>query len=183
MENLHPSIEKILISEDELQAAVKKLAAQINEAYNGEPLTLVIILRGSMVFASDLMRHLTMPLTLDFMQVSSYGSGTVSKGFIKIKQDLSSDIEGKNILIIEDIIDSGNTLHKLKELLKERNPKSVRICTILDKPERRVTPVEVEYSGIVIPDEFVVGYGLDYDEYFRNLPYVGVLKRSVYEEK
>lgn len=183
MENLHPSIEKVLVSEEELKKAVSRLAEQINNDYRDEPLTLVIILKGSMVFASDLMRKLKMPVTIDFMQVSSYGSGTVSKGFIKIKQDLSSDIEGKNVLIIEDIIDSGNTLHKLKELLKERKPKSVRICTVLDKPDRRVTPVEVEYSGIIIPDEFVVGYGLDYDEYLRNLPYVGVLKRSVYEER
>lgn len=183
MENLHPSIEKVLVSEEELKKAVSRLAEQINNDYRDEPLTLVIILKGSMVFASDLMRKLKMPVTIDFMQVSSYGSGTVSKGFIKIKQDLSSDIEGKNVLIIEDIIDSGNTLHKLKELLKERKPKSVRICTVLDKPDRRVTPVEVEYSGSIIPDEFVVGYGLDYDEYLRNLPYVGVLKRSVYEER
>lgn len=183
MENLHPSIEKVLVSGEELKKAVSRLAEQINNDYRDEPLTLVIILKGSMVFASDLMRKLKMPVTIDFMQVSSYGSGTVSKGFIKIKQDLSSDIEGKNVLIIEDIIDSGNTLHKLKELLKERKPKSVRICTVLDKPDRRVTPVEVEYSGIIIPDEFVVGYGLDYDEYLRNLPYVGVLKRSVYEER
>lgn len=182
MENLHPSIEKILVSELELNNAVKSLADKINADYGDEPLTLVIILKGSMIFASDLMRHLTMPITIDFMQVSSYGSGTVSKGFINIKKDLSSDIKDKNVLIIEDIIDSGNTLHKLKELLKERGPKSVRICTILDKPDRRVTPVEVEYSGIVIPDEYVVGYGLDYNEYMRNLPYVGVLKRSIYEE-
>ncbi len=183
MENLHPSIEKILVSKSELENAVETLAAKINSDYGSEPLTLVIILKGSMIFASDLMRHLTMPVTIDFMQVSSYGSGTVSKGFINIKKDLSSDIKGKNVLIIEDIIDSGNTLNKLKELLKERNPKSVKICTILDKPDRRVTSVEVEYSGIVIPDEFVVGYGLDYNEYFRNLPYVGVLKRCIYEEK
>lgn len=179
MEN--SSIEKILITEKELQDTVKRLAAKINEDYKDEPLTLVIILKGSMIFASDLMRHLNMPVTIDFMRVSSYGSGTTSAGFINIKQDLASDIKDKNVLIIEDIIDSGNTLHKLKELLKERNPKSIRICTILDKPDRRVTPVEVEYSGIVIPDEFVVGYGLDYDEYFRNLPYVGVLKRNIYE--
>lgn len=179
MEN--SSIEKILITEKELQDTVKRLAAKINEDYKDEPLTLVIILKGSMIFASDLMRHLNMPVTIDFMRVSSYGSGTTSAGFINIKQDLASDIKDKNVLIIEDIIDSGNTLHKLKELLKERNPKSIRICTILDKPDRRVTPVEVEYSGIVIPDEFVVGYGLDYDEYFRNLPYFGVLKRNIYE--
>ncbi len=183
MENiLHSDIERILVSEKQLQEAVDKLADKINSDFKNEELILAIILKGSLVFASDLMRKLTMPLTVDFMQVSSYGVGTVSKGFINIKKDLVSDIKGKNVLIIEDIIDSGNTLHKLKELLKERSPKSVSICTILDKPDRRVTPVEVEYSGIVIPDEFVVGYGLDYNEYFRNLPYVGVLKRSIYEK-
>lgn len=178
---LNPAIEKILISEKELALAVKKLSDRINTDYNGEELILVIILKGSLVFATDLMRQLSMPIILDFMQVSSYGSGTESKGFINIKKDLTIDIEGKNVLIIEDIIDSGNTLHKLKELLRGRNPKSIKICTILDKPDRRVTDVEVEYSGIVIPDEFVVGYGLDYNEKFRNLPYVGILKRSIYE--
>jgi len=182
MENqLHPAIERILITENELAATVDSLAAKINADYGDEPLILAIILKGSLVFATDLMKKLTMPLTIDFMQASSYGSGTASQGFINIKKDLSCDIEGKNVLIIEDIIDSGNTLHKLKELLKERNPKTVKICTILDKPDRRVTEVEVEYSGIVIPDEFVVGYGLDYNELYRNLPYVGVLKREIYE--
>ena len=178
---LNSSIEKVLVPEEELAAAVKKLADKINEDYKNEEVVLAIILKGSLVFATDLMRKLTMPVTIDFMQVSSYGSGTESKGFINIKKDLTTDIEGKNVLIIEDIIDSGNTLHKLKELLRGRNPKSVRICTILDKPDRRVTDITVEYSGIAIPDEFVVGYGLDYDERFRNLPYVGVLKRSIYE--
>jgi len=178
---LHESIDRILVSETHLQETVFRLAEQINRDYGNEPILLAIILKGSLVFASDLMRHLTMPVTLDFMQVSSYGTGTASSGFINIKKDLSVDIEGMNVLIIEDIIDSGNTLNKLKKLLQERNPKSVRICTILDKPERRVTDVEVEYSGICIPDEFVVGYGLDYQELFRNLPYIGVLKRSVYE--
>lgn len=182
MQNIEEAIERVLISEEELAATVKRLAEKINADYKNEPLILVIILKGSLVFATDLMKRLTMPLTIDFMQASSYGSGTVSKGFINIKKDLTTDIKDKNVLIIEDIIDSGNTLHKLKELLRERNPKSVRICTILDKPDRRVTEVEVEYSGISIPDEFVVGYGLDYDEYFRNLPYVGVLKKSVYQK-
>ncbi len=179
---LDPTIERVLVSEKQIEKTVKKLADKINADYNGEPLILVIILKGSLVFATDLMRQLNMPITIDFMQVSSYGSGTSSNGFINIKKDLSCDIEGKNVLIIEDIIDSGNTLHKLKELLRERNPKTIRLCTILDKPERRVTDVEVEYSGIVIPDEFAVGYGLDYDEYYRNLPYIGVLKKSVYEK-
>lgn len=181
-EQLHPAIERILVSEEEIASTVEKLAAKINADYQNEPLILVIILKGSLVFATDLMRKLTMPLVIDFMQASSYGSGTVSQGFINIKMELASDIKDKNVLIIEDIIDSGNTLHKLKELLRERNPKSIRICTILDKPDRRVTEVEVEYSGIAIPDEFVVGYGLDYEEYFRNLPYVGVLKRNIYEK-
>ena len=180
---LHPDIDRILISETQVQEAVFRLAQKINEDYGEEPLLLVVILKGSMVFASDLMRHLAMPVQMDFMQVSSYGQGTTSSGFIIVKKDLTTSIEGKNVLIIEDIIDSGNTLFKLKELLRGRNAKSVRICTILDKPERRVTEVEVEYSGISIPDEFVVGYGLDYQEYFRNLPYIGVLKRSVYENE
>lgn len=182
MQNIEEAIERVLISEEELAGTVKRLAEKINADYKNEPLILVIILKGSLVFATDLMKRLTMPLTIDFMQASSYGSGMVSKGFINIKKDLTTDIKDKNVLIIEDIIDSGNTLHKLKELLRERNPKSVRICTILDKPDRRVTEVEVEYSGISIPDEFVVGYGLDYNEYFRNLPYVGVLKKSVYQK-
>lgn len=179
---LDSAIERVLVSEEQLAETVNCLAEKINTDYGNEPLVLVVILKGSMVFATDLMKKLSMPLTIDFMQVSSYGSGTVSKGFINIKKDLSTDIAGKNVLIVEDIIDSGNTLHKLKELLRGRNPKSIRICTVLDKPDRRVTEVEVEYSGITIPDEFVVGYGLDYDEYFRNLPYVGILKKSVYQK-
>ena len=181
--NINRDIESILISEEELSAAVEKLADKINADYNGEEVLLVIILKGSLVFASDLMKRLTMPLKIDFMQASSYGAATVSNGFINIKKDLATDIKGKNVLIVEDIIDSGNTLHMLKELLLGRSPKSVRICTILDKPDRRTTPVEVEYSGITIPDEFVVGYGLDFDENYRNLPYVGILKKSVYEKK
>ena len=178
---LHPAIEKVLVSEEDIANAVCRLADKINADLNGEELLVVIILKGSMIFASDLIKKLEMPVKIDFMRASSYGSGTASSGFINIRQDLESDIEGKNVLIIEDIIDSGNTLHKLKELLRERNPKTIRICTLLDKPSRRVTPVEVEYSGIEIPDEYVVGYGLDYDEILRNLPYVGVLKREIYE--
>lgn len=181
MENLNPAIERVLVSEAEIKETVKRLADEINNDLAGEDLIVAIILKGSMVFASDLIRKLTMPVTLDFMRASSYGSGTASSGFINIRQDLENDIAGKNVLVVEDIIDSGNTLHKLKELLRERNPKTVRICTLLDKPSRRVTPVEVEYSGIAIPDEYVVGYGLDYNETFRNLPYVGVLKREIYE--
>ena len=179
--SMHPYIEKILISKEQIDEVVIKLAEKINNDYQNEELTVVVILKGSMIFASDLVRRLTMPVTIDFMRASSYGSGTASSGFINIKQDLGSDITGKNVLIIEDIIDSGNTLHKLKELLRERNPKTIRICTLLDKPSRRVASVEVEYSGIAIPDEYVVGYGLDYNEILRNLPYIGVLKREIYE--
>lgn len=178
---LHPYVESVLISEEEIKTIVKTLAEKINSDYKNEELLVVVILKGSVVFASDLIRQLTMPVTIDFMKASSYGSGTVSSGFINIKQDLGTDIEGKNVLIIEDIIDSGNTLHKLKELLRGRNPKTIKICTLLDKPSRRVTSVEVEYTGREIPDEYVVGYGLDHDEILRNLPYVGILKREIYE--
>lgn len=178
---LHPYVESVLISEEEIKTIVKTLAEKINSDYKNEELFVVVILKGSVVFASDLIRQLTMPVTIDFMKASSYGSGTVSSGFINIKQDLGTDIEGKNVLIIEDIIDSGNTLHKLKELLRGRNPKTIKICTLLDKPSRRVTSVEVEYTGREIPDEYVVGYGLDHDEILRNLPYVGILKREIYE--
>ncbi len=181
-ENLHPYVEKVLVSTEEIKHTVTELAKKINADYNGEELLVVVILKGSMIFAADLVKELTMPVTIDFMRASSYGSGTASSGFINIKQDLGSDIKDKNVLIIEDIIDSGNTLHKLKELLRERNPKTIKICTLLDKPSRRVTPVDVEYSGIAIPDEYVVGYGLDYNEILRNLPYIGVLKREVYKK-
>lgn len=178
---LHSDVERILVSEEEIKKTVTELSEKINNNYKNEELLIVVILKGSMIFASDLVKELTMPVTIDFMRASSYGAGTASSGFINIKQDLEQDITGKNVLIIEDIIDSGNTLHKLKELLRERNPKSIKICTLLDKPSRRVTPVTVEYSGIAIPDEYVVGYGLDYNEVLRNLPYVGVLKREIYE--
>ncbi len=180
-DKLHPYVERILVSNQEIKSAVTKVAQQINSDYQGQELLVVVILKGSMIFASDLVKELDMPVTIDFMRASSYGSGTASSGFINIRQDLEQNIEGKNVLIVEDIIDSGNTLHKLKELLRQRNPKSVKICTLLDKPSRRVTPVEVEYSGLAIPDEYVVGYGLDYNEILRNLPYIGVLKREIYE--
>jgi len=180
-EKLHPDIESILVSQEEIKEILNTIAQKINKDLNGEELLVVVILRGSMVFASDLIRKLNMPVKIEFMRASSYGSSTESSGFINVKQDLETDIEGKNVLIIEDIIDSGNTLFKLKELLLSRNPKTCRICTMLDKPQRRVSEVEVEYIGKEIPNEFAVGYGLDYNEYYRNLPYVGVLKRSVYE--
>ena len=177
---LHKDVESILVSEEEIKEIIKNLSQKINNDYGEEELTVIVILKGSMIFASDLIRHFKMPVNIEFMRVSSYGAGTASSGFINIKQDVENDIKGKNILIIEDIIDSGNTLYKLKEVLLERNPKTCRICTLLDKPDRRVTDVAVEYQGKVIPDEFVVGYGLDYNEQYRNLNYVGILKKEVY---
>lgn len=182
MDNIHKDIERILVSAEEVKDIVQTLSDKINADYKDEELTVLIILKGSMVFASDLIRKLKMPVSIEFMRVSSYGAGTSSSGFINIKQDVECDIEGKNILIIEDIIDSGNTLYKLKEVLLERKPKTLRICTLLDKPDRRVTDVTVEYQGKIIPDEFAVGYGLDYNEHYRNLEYVGVLKKEVYSK-
>lgn len=179
---MHKDVEKILVSEEQIAETVKKIANDINRDLAGEPLLVIVILKGSTPFAMDLIKKLDMPVELDFMQVSSYGKSTASSGFINVKRDIDQDISGKNILIVEDIIDSGNTLFKLKTLFEERNAKSVRICTLLDKPSRRVVDVKVDYSGIEIPDEFAIGYGLDYDELYRNLPYIGVLKRSVYEK-
>ena len=179
---MHKDVEKILVSEEQIAEAVKKIADDINRDLNGEPLLVIVILKGSTPFAMDLIKKLDMPVELDFMQVSSYGKSTVSDGFIKVKRDIEQDITGKNVLIVEDIIDSGNTLFKLKTLFQSRNAKTVRICTLLDKPSRRVVDVKVDYAGIEIPDEFAIGYGLDYDELYRNLPYIGVLKRSVYEK-
>ena len=141
---------------------------------------LISVLRGSFVFMADLCRAIDLPCTLDFMAVSSYGKGTKSSGQVQITKDLSSDITGKNIIVVEDILDSGNTLSYLLKVLEQRSPASIRLCTLLDKPERRVKPVEVHYSGFTIPDAFVVGYGLDYAEHYRNLPYIGILKPEVY---
>ncbi|HIY21128.1 MAG TPA: hypoxanthine phosphoribosyltransferase [Candidatus Flavonifractor merdigallinarum] len=177
---LEHDIDHVLFSEEALRQRVSELAAQIDRDYAGKEPLLISILRGSFVFMADLVRSITLPCTVDFMAVSSYGSGTVSSGQVKIVKDLSEPIEGKDILVVEDILDSGNTLSYLFKLLDARHPASIRLCTLLDKPERRTKPVAVQYTGFTIPDEFVVGYGLDYDEKYRNLPYIGVLKPSVY---
>lgn len=179
---MHKDVEKILVTEEQINSAVKRIADSVNRDLNGEPLLVVAILKGSTPFAMDLIKKLTMPVELDFMQVSSYGKSTSSSGFINLKKDLEQDITGKNVLIVEDIIDSGNTLFKIKKLLEHRDAKSVRICTMLDKPSRRVVDVSVDYVGYEIPDEFAVGYGLDYDELYRNLPYIGILKKSAYQK-
>ncbi len=178
----HDNVEYIMLTEEQIQERTKALAAQLDKLYAGRTPVVVCILKGSVLFFADLIRNMKTALTIDFMGVSSYGSGTKSSGELKITKDLSTDIKNRDVLIVEDIIDSGNTLYKLKKLLSARLPASVNIVTLLDKPERREVPMEPEYTGFVIEDEFVVGYGLDYAEEYRNLPYVGVLKRSVYEK-
>lgn len=166
----------ILISEERIQKRVGELAEQISSDFAGETVKLLCILKGSTFFTCELAKRITVPVMLDFIQVSSYGRGTKSSGTINIKKDLDDPIEGDNVILVEDIIDSGNTLSKLVPMLKERKPRQLKVCTLLDKPDRREVPVNVDYNGFDIPDEFVVGYGLDYDQHYRNLPYVGVLK-------
>lgn len=166
----------VMISEEEINAKVCELAQQINEEYAGKEIHLVVILKGSVFFACELAKRITLPVTLDFMSVSSYGDGMVSAGKITVKKELDEDISGKHVLIVEDIIDSGNTLYHLKKLLLARNPESLKIVTLLDKPDRRTVEVEADYTGFEIPDLFVVGYGLDYAQKYRNLPYIGVVK-------
>ena len=179
---MHPDVERIMITEAEIQEKVKEMAGLLDKLYEGRRPIVVCILKGSVVFFADLIRNMKTEIELDFLAVSSYGAGSVSTGDLTIKKDLTTDIEGRDVLIVEDIIDSGNTLYKLKKLLIERKPASVNIVTLLDKPDRRTAPMEPEYTCFTIEDEFVVGYGLDYAEAYRNLPYVGVLKRSVYEK-
>ncbi len=182
MNVMDKSIERVMLSEEQIAKRVKEVAVQLDRLYEGRRPLVVCILKGSVVFFSDLIRHMTTPLELDFMAVSSYGAGTESTGRLKVTKDLTTDIAGRDVLIVEDIIDSGNTLYNLKKMLISRAPASVNIVTLLDKPERREAPMEPEYTCFVIEDEFVVGYGMDYAEEYRNLPYIGVLKRSVYEK-
>ena len=179
---IHSDVERLMLSEEQISVKVKEMAEKLDRLYEGRTPVVVCILKGSVIFYADLIRNMQTPVELDFMCVSSYGSDTVSSGQLNIKKDLACDIRGRDVLIVEDIIDSGNTLYKLKKILMERMPASLNIVTLLDKPERRVVPMEPEYTCFEIEDEFVVGYGLDYAEKYRNLPYVGVLKRSVYEK-
>lgn len=181
--SMHDDIKNVLVTEDQLKARVKELGAQISKDYAGKDLLLVSILKGSVVFMADLMRAIDIPCEIDFMVVSSYGgANTTSTGLVKIIKDLDADLSGKDVLIVEDILDTGVTLFNLVPMLKMRHPNSVKICTILDKPSRRKADIRADYTGIEVPDEFVVGYGLDYDEKYRNLPYVGVLKPEVYSK-
>ena len=171
---------KVLVTEEELKARVAEMGDALYQRFEGKCPLFLGVLKGSFVFMADLCRRIDLPCTVDFMAVSSYGGGTSSSGQVQITKDLSSDITGKNIIVVEDILDSGNTLSYLLKVLEQRSPASIRLCTLLDKPERRVKPVEVHYSGFTIPDAFVVGYGLDYAEHYRNLPYIGILKPEVY---
>lgn len=180
--SMHDDIQTVLVTEEQLKAKVAELGAQISRDYAGKNLLLVSILKGAVVFMADLMRAVTIPCSIDFMVVSSYGSGTTSSGLVKIVKDLDQDLSGREVLIVEDILDTGVTLSNLVPMLKLRNPSSVKICAILDKPTRRRAAIQPDYEGFQVPDEFVVGYGLDYDEKYRNLPYVGVLKPAVYEK-
>lgn len=166
---------KVMISEEDVDKRISEMAEQISNDYAGKELHLIVILKGSVFFAAELAKRITVPVTLDFMSVSSYGDGMVSAGHITVKKELDEDIKGKNVLIVEDIVDSGNTLFHLRKLLMARNPESLKIITLLDKPDRRVVEVDTDYCGFEIPDKFVVGYGLDYAQKYRNLPYVGEL--------
>lgn len=166
----------VLISEESVAKRIAEMGAQISRDYEGESVYLLCILKGSVFFTTELAKHITVPVQLDFMSVSSYGSGTTSSGNVHIVKDLDTPIEGRHVLVVEDIIDTGHTLAYLMEHLKQRGPKSLKLCTLLDKPERRVSDVKVDYTGFEIPDKFVVGYGLDYDQKYRNLPYVGVIE-------
>ena len=167
---------RVLLSEAEVNKRIEEIGTQISKDYEGKAIHLICILKGGVFFTCELAKRITVPVSLDFMSVSSYGAGTKSSGVVKIVKDLDEPLEGKDVLIVEDIIDSGRTLSYLIEILKQRNPKSIRLCTLLDKPERRVTEVKVDYVGFNIPDEFVVGYGLDYAQKYRNLPYIGVVE-------
>lgn len=182
MTEKHQNVEYVMLDEEQIAKRVKELAEQLDKLYEGRTPVVVCILKGSVIFFSDLIKNMKTALTIDFMSVSSYGNGTKSTGEVTIKKDLATDIKGRDVLIVEDIIDSGNTLYNLKRLLIKRTPASVNIVTLLDKPQRREAPIEPEYIGFKIEDEFVIGYGLDYAEEYRNLPYVGVLKRSLYEK-
>lgn len=177
---MEQDILQVLYSEQQLQEKCAELGAQISRDYAGRDLLLVSVLKGAVVFMADLMRQITVPCGIDFMVVSSYGSGVKTSGVVKIVKDLDTEIRGKDVLIVEDILDSGMTLSYLTDLLRDRHPASIRIVSLLDKPSRRKVPLRPDYVGYEVPDEFVVGFGLDYDEKYRNLPYVGILRPEVY---
>ena len=167
---------KVLISEEEVDARIRELGEKISKEYEGKQIHLICVLKGGVFFMCELAKRITVPVSMDFMCVGSYGDGTKSSGVVRLAKDLDESIENKEVLIVEDIIDSGNTLYYLMDVLRQRKPASLRLCTLLDKPDRRVKDVHVDWTGFEIPDEFVVGYGLDYDQKYRNLPYIGVVE-------
>ena len=179
-DNMKEDVLRVLLSEDEIREKVRELGGKITADYKNSNLMLVTVLKGAVVFLADLMRQIDVPAEIDFMVVSSYGSGVKSSGVVKIVKDLDVPLAGKDILIVEDILDSGLTLSYIKELLESRGPRSIRIATLRDKPSRRKVDLQADYIGFSVPDEFVIGYGLDYDEKYRNLPYIGILKPEVY---
>ena len=164
---------KVLLSEEEVDARIRQIAAKISKDYAGKEIHLICVLKGGVFFMCELAKRITVPVTMDFMSVSSYGDGTQSSGIVKIAKDLDESLEGKDVIVVEDIVDSGRTLYYLLDILRKRGPKSMKLCTLLDKPDRRVRDVHVDYVGFNIPDEFVVGFGLDYAQKYRNLPYIG----------
>ena len=181
MSDMKDDIGEVLFSEEKIASIVRNMGRQISEDYVGKNLFMVSVLKGSLVFMADLMRAVTIPCSIDFLSVSSYGNGTASSGEVRILKDLDCSLEGKDLLIVEDILDSGMTLSFLLKTLSARNPASIRLCTFLDKPERRRVDIRPDYVGAEVPDKFIVGYGLDYAEKYRNLPYIGVLKPEVYD--
>jgi hypoxanthine phosphoribosyltransferase len=182
MPNLDDDVAEILITEEQIQAKTRELGRQISRRYEGQDLLLICVLKGAVAFLADLMREITIPHEIDFMAISSYGASTESSGVVRILKDLDTNIEGRNVLIVEDIIDTGRTLNYITRNLKTRHPKSVRVCTLLDKPSRREIDVELDYVGFEIPNKFVIGYGLDFAEIYRSLPYIGVLKKEKYDK-
>ena len=174
-------VESVLLSAEELAKRIEEIGAEISADYAGKEILMIGVLRGAVLFMADLARAITVPVAIDFMAVSSYGSGTSSSGVVRILKDLDEDVEGKHVLVVEDIIDSGLTLNYLLDNLKSRKPASIKLCTLLNKPERRKVKVDIDYNGFDVPDYFVVGYGLDYAEKYRNLPYIGILKEEVYQ--
>jgi hypoxanthine phosphoribosyltransferase len=177
---IHDDVEEILLTDAQIQARVVELGAELSRDYDGRDPVLVSVLKGSIIFLADLVRAMEISLSVDLMEVSSYGASTESSGQVRILKDLSRPIEGREVVFVEDIIDTGLSLNYLLRYLREKGPSSLRICCLLDKPARRLAPIEIAYRGFTIPDRFVIGYGLDYDEHYRNLPYIGVLRPSVY---
>ncbi len=179
---LEKDLEKVLVSEEQLKKRIAEIAKEISEDYAGKEPVMVAVLKGSVMFFTDLVRQLDLPVTLDFMAISSYGAGVASSGEVKIIKDIDGKIGGKDVIIVEDIVDSGYSMNCLLKLFATRSPRSVRVCALLDKPSRREIPVQIDYAGFEIENEFVVGYGLDYAGKYRNIPYIGVLKKEVYEK-